>query len=50
MAFKDKELEKLSQNIISRAVQKQSLTVSPNLLVDRLKQSIFRRQTKLPRI
>jgi len=50
MAFIDKELEKLSQQIINRAVQKQSPAGSPNLLVDRLRQSIFRRQTKLPRI
>ena len=57
MAFIDKDLEKLSQNIINRAVQKQSPTGSPNLLVDRLRQSILRRrsttaeqQTKLPRI
>jgi len=50
MAFIDKELQKLSQDIINRAVQKQSPIGSPNLLVDRLRQSIFRRQTKLPRI
>ena len=50
MVFKDKELEKLSQDIINRAVRKQSSVGMPNLLVDRLRQSIFRRQTKLPRI
>ena len=57
MAFKDKELQKLSQDIINRAVQKQSGIGTPNLLVDRLRQSILRRryttaeqQTKLPRV
>jgi len=50
MAFIDKELQKLSQDIINRAVQKQSPVASPNLLVDRLRQSVLRKQTKLPRI
>lgn len=48
MPFIDKELQKLSQDIINRAVQNQSGVGAPNLLVDRLRQSILRRQTKLP--
>jgi len=50
MTFIDKELQKLSQNIINRAVQRQSPLGTPNLLVNRLRQSILRRQTKLPKV
>ena len=41
MPFLDKELQKLSQQIINNAVKKR-------LLVERLRQSILKRQAKLP--
>jgi len=50
MAFIDKELEKLSRQIINTAVQKQMPIARTNSLVQRLRQAILRRQTKLPRV
>jgi len=50
MPFIDKELQKLSQQIINRAVQKQMPMGRSNLLVERLRQSILKRQSKLPKV
>jgi len=49
MPFKDKELEQLSKQIINNAIYKQTPT-QPNLLVEKLRQSISKRQTKLPKV
>ena len=46
MAFIDKELQKLSQQIINNAVQKQIPVAGSGLLVEKLRQSILKRQTK----
>ncbi len=52
--FKDKELEQLSKQILDNAIYKQTPAQppeqQPNLLVERLRQSILKRQTKLPRV
>ena len=50
MPFQDKELQKLSQQIINNAVQKQLPVAGSNLLVERLRQSILKRQAKLPKV
>jgi len=48
MPFLDKELQKLSQQIINNAVKKRLPVAGSNLLVERLRQSILKRQAKLP--
>ncbi len=55
MPFVDKELQKLAQDIINRAVQRQTVLTSPTgqppplNMVEKLRKSVFK-QTQLPRI
>jgi len=49
MPFIDKELQKLSQDIINRALVKQKPIGSSNLLSGALRQSILNRKNRLPR-
>ncbi len=53
--FKDKELEQLSKQILDNAIYKQTPTQSPiqspNLLVERLRQSITKRASlRIPKV
>ncbi len=51
MAFRDKELEKLSQNIINQALAKPTMGKVPNILTDRLLVALRKqREPKLPKV
>jgi hypothetical protein len=48
MPFKDKDLQKLSQDIINNAVQRQTPAQAGNILIQSLRQSI--RKQKQPKV